>query len=152
MISYLLQIIAKMYSSGLLLDELKHGLVALIFALWLVRKTKQVKYGLIVMLVAYLIDLDHLTDYWLYSGINFDILRSLNFDYFRIMNRAVVPLHAWEWVLILVMIAKSKKWKSLATPLSVGIFAHLLVDAWTQKSILFYSIIYRITTGFVLPH
>jgi hypothetical protein len=64
----------------------------------------------------------------------------------------VVPLHAWEWVLLLALYAKSKKWKSLATPLAVGIFAHLLVDVFTQRTIIFYSIIFRIFTGFVLPH
>lgn len=152
MIDYCLKIFNEVYKSGLLVDELKHGLVALPFAFWLAKKTKNRGKGLIVMLAAYFIDLDHLVEYFQYYGFHFDLLEFFKLDFFRILGTAILPFHAWEWVLLLFVIGRKKKWKSIYWAVALGFGAHLLWDTLSNSfPAAFYFISWRAANGFVLP-
>lgn len=151
MIEDFINSLSILVSSGLFVDELKHGLTSLTFALAFYFKTKSIKYSLLVVLITYLIDADHLVDYFLYYGNNFSFTKFLQFDYFIITKRAVVPFHAWEWVALLSMLAyEKKKYRLQLSAVAVGIFAHLVWDSYTVSSVIFYSIIYRIAQGFMI--
>lgn len=137
--------------SGLLLDEMLHGVTTLPFVVFLYYKTKSIKYSLIPLVVTYLIDMDHWVDYFLYWGTDMSLARFVSAEYFQITQRVVVPLHAWEWLFFLAALSvEQKKWKSILVGVTIGVFAHLLWDSHTIGSVMFYSMLYRIYHGFIL--
>lgn len=150
--SELLAAVNFAWESGLAVDELMHGLVALPFAAFLYYKSRSVKYFLVPVAATYLIDMDHWVDYFLYYGGSVNLTRFLSGEYFAITSRAVVPLHAWEWLGILCVVAYIKKrWDSVCVGIALGVFAHLIWDSRTVGSVVFYSILYRISHGFIIP-
>jgi hypothetical protein len=137
--------------SNLIIYELFHGLVALPFAYLIYKKTKSIKYAFFVMLFTYLIDLDHLIDYFSYYGYSFNLYNFSNVDYFTYSGKAYVVFHAWEWVAAFGLLAYlRKRWNSIFTIITFALLPHLIVDTLTLKSVLIYSIIYRIITNFAL--
>lgn len=138
------------YHSGLLWHEIVHALFALPFCLILWNKTKSWKHAIIPLIVAYLMDFDHLFDYWGYYGFGFDLVRFFKMDYFHGPGRALVPFHAYEWVLILALLSIKLGWKSYITAIVLGLIAHLIWDTISVGNILFYSILYRYSVGFRL--
>lgn len=131
-----------------MIQEFFHGVFALPFAYLIWKKTKDWRYFFLVIFFAYAIDVDHLFDYFLYYGFHFNLFEFLSAKYFESSGHAFVPLHAWEWVIILGIIAKNKGWKSIYAIVCLGFTAHLIFDAISIESIAFYSIIYRALSGF----
>lgn len=134
--------------SGLFWNELVHAVIAAPFCLLLWKKTKDIKLSLIPLLLAYLMDIDHLIDYWDYYGLGFSLSKFVDLKYFEIPGRAYIPFHAWEWALLLLPFSIKKGWKSRITAINLGVLAHLIWDMLTVGSFFFYSIIYRYLTGF----
>lgn len=102
------------------------------------------------------IDIDHLLDYVFAFGLIFNLESFLWGSQFLESDKLYVLLHAWEYViilLILTLILRSKTAKSVALALVLGIFFHLgtdvLINGLPAKS---YSIIYRIKSGFDLKY
>lgn len=128
---------------NLFAHELLHGIIAFPFAFLYWKKTKDHKGAFVIMFIAYFIDLDHFIDYFSYYGFNFNLFKFLGGEHFEVTQRAIVPLHAWEWVIVLSLISLKRGWKSLSTILLMGIIPHLILDSINQNHFLFYSIIYR---------
>ena len=130
-------------NNTLVRDEIMHVLFALVsvFVVW--KKTKSRKLALTTVLVAILVDVDHLVDYFSFYGFKFNLANFLEGKYFKVTQKAYVPFHAWEWVILLGIIAKNRGWKSYFTAIALGLFAHLVYDSISQSSFLFYSIGYR---------
>ncbi len=124
-------------------DEIMHVLFALVsvFVVW--KKTKSYKLALTTFLVAIFIDVDHLVDYFAFYGFKFNLANFFGGKHFEVTQRAYVPFHAWEWVMLLGIVAKNRGWKSYFTAITLGLFAHLVYDSISQSSFLFYSIGYR---------
>lgn len=136
---------------NLLLSEMLHGLVALPFAYSIYKKTKSFKYALAMMLATYLIDLDHLIDYFSFYGISFNLFKFLNVEYFALKGTSYVIFHAWEWVGLFGFLAYLRRsWKSVYTIIAFALLPHLIVDSLTLSSFLYYSIIFRIFSAFTL--
>jgi len=143
--------LVAMINSGLLVDEIIHGLVAIPFSLFLYSKTKSVKLSLIVVLLVYAIDVDHLVDYWSYYGFKFSFVEFVSLKYFVLKGTAYVPFHAWEWLLILIYFVRKYGWKTYYASFALGLLAHLIWDVKTVGDPVFYSITYRILTRFIIP-
>jgi len=136
-------ILNEALASGLLLQEVLHGVFALPFAYLLWKKTKSKKLVLILFLTTYLVDLDHLVDYFGYFGFNFSFLEFIKADYFQKTGRSITPFHAWEWTLILAVISWKKGWKSIYTAFLFGLLPHFIFDSLTVD-FLSYSLFYRL--------
>lgn len=132
----------------LLVDEIVHGVVAMPFAVFLWYRGGSWRQLVLFYLVVYFIDLDHLVDYWLYYGYRFDWQEFISMDFFAQKATAYLPLHAWEWTVVLFPFSAGKAWKSFVAAVNLGIFAHLIWDIHNFWSIEFYSIIYRAIHGF----
>lgn len=128
---------------GLLVDEVMHGVVAIPFAGLLWYKSKSWRQILIFYLVVYLIDLDHLLDYWFYYGLRFDWNEFISLDFFSEKATVYLVFHAWEWVVFMFFFSIRRGWKSILAAVNLGMFAHLLWDIHNFWSVEFYSIIYR---------
>jgi hypothetical protein len=134
--------------SGLLIHEILHSLFVFPFLLILWSKTKDIKIVLICFLTTYFWDLDHLFDYWSYHGFGFNLLDFFGLKYFRGLGNAFVPLHSWELITILGLISYKKGWNSIVTAIFFGSISHMVWDAITIKSFIFYFLIYRTLGGF----
>lgn len=136
---------ALIFRQGTLVHEIMHGIFVFPLLIILYSKTKSLRQVVIALLVTYLLDLDHLVDYFYYHGFTFDIYRFFANNYF-VGHISFVPLHGWEWLAIVSYFASKKGWNSIYTPIAFGMFAHLLLDSINVGSFLFYSFIYRYIT------
>jgi len=151
MVEYITRFFWEIFQSGLLLDELMHGVVAFPFACFLWFKSHSVRQVIVFYLVVYFIDSDHLVDYWLFWGFGFDAMRFFGLDFFKMGATFILPFHAWEWVIIMSVFVYRKgrlKWKSVLASIMLAVFAHLLWDIHNFWSVEFYSIFYRAINGF----
>lgn len=106
------------------------------------------------LIAGWLIDLDHICDFFLNSirskKINLSFIRTG--EYFKINNTVIVPLHAWEIttvLLLLGMMMSSYNAPLLAAAIAHG--AHLLQDQLTYKVRIFgYSFISRMNQKFTI--
>lgn len=137
------ELLRNTFHFSLFTHELLHGVFAAPLAYLIWRKTQSKKLVILVFLSAYLIDLDHLVDYFLYYGLIISPEKFFNGEHFDATQKAYVPLHGWEFLLPLVALSKLKGWNSVYTAILFGAVSHYVLDALTQGSFLFYSIIYR---------
>lgn len=148
MVETILEVFKKLVFSGLLAHEIIHGLFALPFAYLLYKKTNSWKKFFAVILVTYLIDLDHLIDYFSFYGLKINLLKMMDNSYFELPHRAFIFFHAWEWILILGVLAWKKGWRSPYTFLFLGLIPHLIFDSTHVGSLRFYSVIFRAINSF----
>lgn len=132
----------------LLVHEALHGVLGFVFALPIWYKTKSYKLVILVIVLAYLVDLDHLIDYFIYLGFRFNLKSFFEGQQFQNSKHAIILFHAWEWLIILLIINLRKKWNSIWRALLMAYSSHMLLDVINVGSILFYSIIYRLLNGF----
>lgn len=134
-------------SQRLLLHEIGHVIIALPFGYYLWKRSKSYSYLAIYFFVTVFMDIDHLFDYWRYYGFGFDPILFLGLGYFEGPGRAFVPFHAWEWIIISLVLFK-KLQKIIILTCALSMLSHLIWDSLNVGSVLFYSIIYRGFEGF----
>lgn len=137
------ELLRNTFQFSLFMHELLHGVVAAPFAYLIWRKTKSKRLVALVFLSAYLIDVDHLVDYFLYYGLMISPEKFFNGEHFDVTQKAYVPLHGWEYLIPLGVMSRLKGWNSVFTAILFGAMSHYVFDALTQGSFMFYSIIYR---------
>ncbi len=140
--------IASLLRENLFAHEIMHGIVALPFAILLWKKTKKKRLVVILFIVTYLMDLDHLIDYISFYGFDFSLSNFFGGNYFEITGKAYIPFHAWEWLIIFGVLGKLRGWKSKYTAVALGMLPHLVFDTIIWKHFLLYSITYRIINSF----
>lgn len=103
-----------------------------------------------------LIDLDHFIDYFMTYGMRFNLTDFFQGMQFLKSGKIFVFFHAWEYLLILLIILyfldkKRIVVRSFVAALSLSIFLHLLVDIVVAGGHAeLYSIIYRFWVNFDL--
>lgn len=139
-----------MWIKGLLFHELIHFFSTAIIAGFLYWKFGDLKLIVIAFAVAFMIDLDHLFDYWYFAGnLNFRSYLS-GIDYFAGSQKVFVFLHSWELAGFLGIWAWIKK-RPTALAISLAILGHLLVDQLSYTSNpLAYFLIFRAVNNFSL--
>jgi hypothetical protein len=102
----------------------------------------------------FFIDLDHLVEYLIVFGLNFDLQTFFSGIYFEQSGKLHIFFHGWEYVLIGLLIfyfLKNQKLKALFLALSLGMFFHLTADVFLNHlSVPTYSILYRYSMDFDL--
>lgn len=137
--------------SKLILHGFFHILLAIPFALFLWKKTGSKKQIAILFLATIFVDLDHLVDYFAFSGFNLNIVNFLSGEYFVVTHKAFTPLHAWEWVLILAIFTRLRGWNTLYAALLLGLLPHIIIDSIATGKPWFYFLIFRFYRGFYFP-
>lgn len=125
-----------------------HGVVAFPFAYLLWKKTGSKKLVALLFVATYLVDLDHLVDYFSFYGIKFNLADFFVGDYFDHAHKAYIPFHAWEWIVLLGIIAKIRGWKSYYTAILLGLIPHYVLDFLVMDNFFFYSLTYRAINNF----
>lgn len=147
---------------SLLFHEITHLLLSLLAVAmtWslLLRKGQAYTYHFLLIIIfgailgGFLVDVDHLFDYFLTFGTTFHLDDFLTGRAFLISKKIFVPLHAWELVIVLsllIMNVKRKMLKYFLIALTLGLVSHLVYDAYSNDiSLLGYSFFYRVIHNF----
>jgi len=139
------------------LHLLIHFSLALLSGYILGRHFKLIKLGLLAgLLGGFLIDLDHVLEYFFVFGFNFNLGRFLSGWQFLKSDTIYLIFHAWELVVILFLISYIFKIKHqikvfiliLASAMAVHLFSDVLINHYPVK---FYSFLYRYQEDFSAP-
>jgi len=146
---------------GLLLHELIHLTSSLLAAFFVCRLFNKCKLYIAIIssiIAGFLIDFDHLVDYFFAFGIHFNLNYFLKGYQFLKSDRMYIPFHSWELVillLILFLVLSNFKnrvvLKTILLSFCVALFFHLIADVWVNKiPTTSYFLIYRIKNNFDL--
>jgi len=131
-----------------------HFLIAVLLGYGTGRYFKQPWLCLIVALLGgFLIDLDHVLEYFLIFGPHFNFHYFIQGREFLVSGKIYLLLHAWEWVLLLGVLAwllrRQKKAAAIIITLALAMGIHLVSDCLiNQYPPQFYSLIYRASQNF----
>ncbi len=116
--------------------------------------------GLGAFIGEFLLDADHLFDYFVAFGFDFQAHQFFRGDMFDKLQKVFVPLHSWELLPVLaifIYLTKNKTLKYFFISLTLGFLFHMVYDTSYNHITIGYSLLYRILHGFdinsvVLPH
>ena len=141
---------------NLALHEFIHIVVSFLIGFFIYKKYNE---PLLAFLGAFLggvlLDSDHIIDYFLAFGLNFNLKSLLRGYQFLVSNRIYLPFHAWEWIIVLVFLVnlfpkKRVKYSIFCLALALVLFSHLIFDVYANHvTFSGYSILYRIKNNFV---
>jgi len=127
-----------------------HLVIALLVGLASYFKTNNPLFILLSLFVSFAIDLDHLFDYWQATGINLNIKKFFEIDYFKINKKVFVPFHSWELIgFIIVLGLLPIKLSLFFLTIGFALGFHIAWDSFSYKIKFFdYFLLYRILNGF----
>jgi len=128
--------------------EFLHGLLALPFAFYMLKKSKSFKIAFLVIVATYLMDADHLVDYFVYFGIKLNIADFFLYDYYY-QPFALIPLHGWEYLVLMFVLYKFRYKQNALLAVIMGYSTHMFLDVVNIGSFLHYSILYRFFNNFI---
>jgi hypothetical protein len=126
-----------------------HFALAILVGYLIGRHFKKIALGVVCgFLGGFLIDLDHVLEYFLVYGFNFNLIYFLQGREFLLSDKIHLWFHAWEYVIILVILTRLfKKYKTIqvvVVTLACAISVHLLTDSIINKyPHQFYSLSHR---------
>jgi len=108
------------------------------------------------ILAGFLIDVDHLIDYFL-TFKKFNLKRFLKSQQFTISNRVIKIFHSWELVILFLIISYLFLYNPLIQGIfisaSLSMFIHLLSDCIINREpIIFYFLLYRYKNNFLIDN
>jgi len=121
------------------------------------RYFKNLILGILVGFIGgFLIDLDHVLEYFLVYGPHFNLIYFLQGRQFLISDQIHLWFHAWEYVAVFIIfsfiIKKNKGIKAILLTLALAISVHLLTDTVINRVPLkFYTLSYRASQNFSAP-
>lgn len=108
------------------------------------------------LFTGFFIDLDHIIDYFLAFGFNFNLEYFIHGYQFLKTDKIYVLLHGWEYVIALTgcaFVAKTAKFKGILLGAALGMLVHLSADVVLNRiPFSSYSIIYRVKSDFSLEN
>ncbi|GIW69580.1 MAG: hypothetical protein KatS3mg101_0327 [Patescibacteria group bacterium] len=103
------------------------------------------------LISGFLVDLDHLFDYFVFRGLQFDLGDFISSRYYHDTNQVYILLHSWELVVVLCVLFIFSKKKYIFCPLVLGLALHLVWDHLTNPAYWrTYFLIGRYLEGFTL--
>jgi len=131
---------------------LGHFIIGLLVGLIVYKKTREVKYLIIALLASFLIDLDHLFDFWMAYGFSLNAVEFFEIDFFNINQAVYVPLHSWELISLIIalgLLFKKYRWELLT--IGLAMLFHVAWDVVSYRIMpIDYSLIYRFLNNFSL--
>lgn len=118
------------------------------------RHFNNIKLGLLCgFLGGFLIDLDHVLEYFLVYGFHFNLIYFFQGRQFLLSDQIHLWFHAWEYVVLFLFLAwifkKRKIVETVLVTLALAISVHLLSDSLiNQCPPKFYSLMYRAENSF----
>jgi len=131
-----------------------HFVLAITTGYLLGRHFKKIKLGIIFgFLGGFLIDLDHVLEYFFVFGPRFNLEYFLQGRQFLTSEKIYLIFHAWEYLPLLLIVAlvfkKRETFRAAVLTLAVAASVHLLTDSLINNySLQYYSIAYRAENGY----
>lgn len=144
----------EFFATNILFHEILHFLAAAVISIFIFKKFKSRKLVLVVFLVSFLMDTDHLTEGVMIYGLNFrKMLFPFRGGFFREAGYMTIFFHSWEFLPIIIYVSKKINRFSYGIAISLAIVGHLLIDQLVYTSLygmslLQYSLIYRVANRF----
>jgi hypothetical protein len=138
----------------LFISEFFHFLLTLVIALFLYRRYHNWRLLPVCSIFGFLIDSDHLFDYFSYVGLRFDFGSFLRVDKYMLPSSKIyVLLHGWEYLLIFGSVGYwlQKRWsiRGLVWAITLPYLGHLIIDSFSYfHHPLAYLLIYRLLNNF----
>lgn len=133
----------------------EHLPTSIFFSYLFYEQTNHLLLSLIPLFMGWLIDVDHLFDYYFYISHkkkNFSIKNFFSGSYFKENKKIFVLLHSWElgiFIFILYLLEKDFILNKLYFFSSLSYLTHLMIDQYTNKPrYLGYSILFRFLNKF----
>lgn len=135
--------------NGLVLHESFHFLIGLGIGLIGYCLFRQKKLIPLAILASLGIDIDHLIDYFHYFGLGFYFPYG-GIDYFCLSGKLFIPLHAWEFIPVLLILGwRFKRVRGGCVTLALSLAGHYFLDQFTNAVLpLGYSFIFRLLHNF----
>jgi hypothetical protein len=108
-----------------------HAVVSIIVSGILYTIFKSIGLTVASLVSGILVDADHVIDYWIEHGLRFDLKQLFNYfdeKNFENRERLFFIFHAWEWLIILFVVAMLTEWNPWITGLLVGYGQHMVLD------------------------
>lgn len=123
------------------------------FIVWLVWK-KPIASFLSALISGAAVDFDHLIDYFIAFGWNFNLVYFIKGFEFLKTGKMYTLFHGWEYAIVFILavfVFKNKTIKTIFFALSLGLFVHLCSDVVIDKvPIKSYFMVYKIKNNFDL--
>lgn len=135
-----------------LLTEVYHVIAGFFASLLTYVITQNIYLSLTTLAFSFIVDTDHLFEYFLSEGFNFTNFKQkvLSGHTFEKIEKIYVLLHAWEYALILLALYFYFS-SPIFLAISLGLFAHYIVDTLTNEVVPYaYFIFYRLAVNFNL--
>lgn len=134
-----------------------HFTLAYLVGLAIGLRFKELEIGIMAgILGGFLIDLDHLLEYFLFYGWHFNPLYFIEGREFVLTNQIHLWFHAWEYVPLVLLLAwlvrQRRAWAAFFVALALAGFVHLASDCLINNyPVRNYSLIYRYHVDFSAP-
>lgn len=135
---------------GIIEHELLHFLISTGVAAIAYYKFKNIKVIFLSYLIGMGVDADHLFDYFAYSGITlFSFNHFLNAEYFCPSGHLFILFHAWEWLILMLLLSRIKIFRPWVYVIFLALLGHLIFDQISNNmAATGYFITLRIINGF----
>ena len=131
-----------------LVAEIYHFIAAILAGVLIYLLFGQLTLSFLTFMISFFVDVDHVLDYLFAEGFKVDVISFFSGAFFGKWKKIVLPFHAWEYVLILLILF----WvwgNPLFAAIAVALFSHYSVDFLTNKVTKpAYFLLYRISVGF----
>ncbi len=131
-----------------------HFSLALLIGYLAGKHFKKIELGILFGFIGgFLVDFDHVLEYFLTYGLHFNLLYFLQGREFLISDQIHLWFHAWEYVLVFLIggliFKKNKIIETILVTLALALSVHLLTDSVINRyPPKFYSLIYRSELNF----
>lgn len=110
-----------------ILHELTHFIVGSVLAVLFWRRFHKWTAVFTIFAATFLLDLDHLFDYFYFTQ-NFRFWEYFGrVDFFTVSNKSFVPVHSWEMAILLGILGWVKR-LPIVLAISLALMGHLVVD------------------------
>ncbi|EKD49340.1 MAG: hypothetical protein ACD_63C00179G0007 [uncultured bacterium] len=134
----------------LVINEAFHLAIVGVISVFIYCKYKKWWLIPLVLFFGFFIDIDHGLDYWLVTGVNLDVDKFWNMDFYCIPGAFHIFLHSPEF-LVIPWLFKTLRKNGIAPAITLGMGGHLVFDM-VSNGIYWYSYFfsYRAFIGFDL--
>ena len=134
---------------------LEHLPTSILCSILFFQSSQNIVLSIIPLVAGWLIDLDHLLDYFIYlkrSGKRFNLNFFLSGKYFEENKKVIVIFHSWEiaiFLYVLYYFIEDYLLKNLFFFTFLSYLIHIIIDQLTNKPVILgYSTIYRLNKKF----
>ncbi|MFC1721661.1 hypothetical protein ACFL0Z_01990 [Patescibacteria group bacterium] len=134
----------------LIIQEAFHLAIATVIALYIWKRYRKWWLVLLVFFFGFFIDIDHGMDYWLATGVNFNLDQFWNVDFYCWPGAFHILLHSPEFLIVLWLIKPLRK-NGVALAITLAMLGHIGFDMMSNDVPWYtYSFFYRLYASFDL--